>query len=480
MTMPSVGARRWSAITTVMAAAWTIGVVLATTPVSADNRWGADYFPNVPLTTQDGTVVRFYDDLIKGKSVAVDLIYTTCKYACPLETARLVQVQRVLGDRVGRDIFFYSITIDPEHDTPAVLKEYAERYHVGPGWTFLTGTAADIELISKKLGLYSAPNPDNPDGHTPSLLVGNEPGGQWMRNSALDNPMFLARTMSDWLDGWKSNAAKPLPSFAEVPMVDIDIGEYTFRNHCVACHSIGGGDAIGPDLKGVTATREHAWLKRFIARPDQVIDEGDPIARRLLDQYKQVRMPSLSLTEQDAAVLIDYIGRAGGDPAFAGGGSKPMPPMPAMPDRQPRRSQPEASAAASRDAAARTPALMNTLIEPYLRIQQALAEDRIDSVPRDALALANATVKIGSPAATIRVAINPFAQAADLRTAREAFGALSDALIAYVGESLSDGLAVAYCPMAKKSWLQRGDAIQNPYYGKAMADCGRVVRRAGD
>src|SRR5712671_7385198 len=115
----------------------------------AGGAWGADYFPNVPLITQDGKVVRFYDDLLKGKAVAINLIYTTCSASCPLETARLVQVQRILGDRVGKDIFFYSISIDPKHDTPKVLKEYAQKYHTGPGWTFLTGKKSDIDLISK-------------------------------------------------------------------------------------------------------------------------------------------------------------------------------------------------------------------------------------------------------------------------------------------------------------------------------------------
>ena len=120
----------------------------------ADNpRWGADYFPNVTLTTQDGARVRFYDDLVKGKIVAINLIYTTCKYACPLETARLAQVAKLLGDRMGRDVFFYSITIDPDHDTPQVLKEYAAKYQTGPGWTFLTGKKDEIEVISKKRGL---------------------------------------------------------------------------------------------------------------------------------------------------------------------------------------------------------------------------------------------------------------------------------------------------------------------------------------
>ena len=88
----------------------------------ADGPWGADYFPNVPLITQDWVTVRFYDDLLKGKKVAINLIYTSCKDECPLETARLVQVQQLLGDRVGKDFFFYSISIDPQWDTPAVLK----------------------------------------------------------------------------------------------------------------------------------------------------------------------------------------------------------------------------------------------------------------------------------------------------------------------------------------------------------------------
>src|SRR5262245_50738777 len=116
-------------------------------------RRGAAYFPNVPLTTQDGITLHFYDDLLKGKTVVINLIYTHCQHECPLETARLVQVQRLLGDRVGTGIFFYSISIDPTRDTPAVLKAYAERFHVGPGWLFLTGKAEDIKLISKKLGL---------------------------------------------------------------------------------------------------------------------------------------------------------------------------------------------------------------------------------------------------------------------------------------------------------------------------------------
>jgi cytochrome oxidase Cu insertion factor (SCO1/SenC/PrrC family) len=84
--------------------------IVSAAHAAGDTRWGAGYFPNVALTTHEGKTVRFFDDLIEGKIVAIDLIYTTCQYACPLETARLAQVQRLIGDRMGRDVFFYSIT----------------------------------------------------------------------------------------------------------------------------------------------------------------------------------------------------------------------------------------------------------------------------------------------------------------------------------------------------------------------------------
>src|SRR5258706_12629219 len=103
--------------------------------------------PNVVLTTHEGEQVRFYDDLVKGRFVTINMMYTTCKATCPLTTANLVRVQKLLGDRVGRDLFMYSITLDPEQDTPKVLNEYAKTFGVGPGWKFLTGNADDVERL---------------------------------------------------------------------------------------------------------------------------------------------------------------------------------------------------------------------------------------------------------------------------------------------------------------------------------------------
>jgi protein SCO1/2 len=454
--------KRWKVREAAAAAASVLLAVLmvvafASVRASADTRWGAGYFPNVTLTTQDGGEVHFYDDLIKGKIVAVNLIYTTCKYACPLETARLAQVARILGPRMGRDIFFYSISIDPEIDTPAVLKAYKEKYQIGPGWTFLTGTKDDVEQISKKLGLYSPPNPANPDGHTPMLVVGNEATGQWMRNSAVDNPKFLATTIGDWLDSWQTKPATPLASYAEAPTrLTLDPGQYIFKNHCAACHTIGGGDHLGPDLAGVATARDRDWLTRFIVNPEKVRASGDPVALALRAKYQQVVMPSLDLGRTDAALLIDFI------------------------DKESRASRASTAPASTTVATAVPAAAVNVapIVDPYLRIQRALNVDTVAGIKSGARLIADHAATLGSKGAAMQTAAVDLQQAADLTAARTAFARLSDAVIQFARESgatLGDDVKVAYCPMVQKYWLQKGDTIQNPFYGKQMSDCGRIV-----
>src|SRR5467141_2305802 len=279
-------------------------LLLGSAAAVAGGPWGAQYFPNVPLTTQDGRVVHFYDDLLKGKAVAINLIYTRCSASCPLETAKLVQVQRLLGNRVGKDVFFYSISIDPKHDTPEVLKAYAERFHVGPGWLFLTGKEEDIRLVSKKLGLSALTDAWSRDGHQPTLMVGNEATGEWMRNSAIENPKFLATMMSDFF-GWNG---KPVRSYAApVAIPRVGKGEYLFSTRCAACHTIGRGDGLGPDLLNVTTLRERGWLARYVAEPDQMLAEGDRLATALFAKYRSVRMPNLGLDSEDVAVLLSHI-----------------------------------------------------------------------------------------------------------------------------------------------------------------------------
>jgi len=444
--------RRVLASAVAIVATSSLAVFMAAHAAAAgDTRWGADYFPNVTLTTQAGASARFFDDLIKGKIVAIDLIYTTCEYSCPLETARLAQVQRLIGPRMGRDVFFYSITIDPQHDTPAVLDEYARKFGAGPGWLFLTGAKADIDLLTRKLGLYSPPDPNNADGHLPYLLVGNQTTGQWMRNSAVDNPKFLARTIGDWVTDWQGADRAALKSYADSAPLALDLGRYTFNYHCAACHTIGGGTRIGPDLAGVTARRDRDWLRRFIAAPGRMNADGDPIAVALRQTYGTARMPTLDLSDEDVAAVIAYLegrSRAADDVAPT--------PAPA--------------------ASSNTAGPLSAILEAYLRVQRALAADTIASIRGDARTIDIDAAALGADAASIRTAASRLGAAADLKTARAAFGALSEPLIALVRSSgaMPPDLVVAYCPMAQKSWLQNGTQIQNPYYGKAMPGCGRV------
>jgi mono/diheme cytochrome c family protein len=298
-----------------------------------------------------------------------------------------------------------------------------------------------------------------------------------MRNSALDNPKFLARTIGDWLNSWESGAKQALKPFAEAPSFDhFDQGQYTFRNHCAACHTIGGGDAIGPDLKGVTATREPEWLRQVIIAPEKLIDEHDPIATTLLARFKQVRMPNLYLTDGDATLLVDYLARESGD-ASTQSDAVPMRAMAGMPDLPRRPTATPAAAPAARASAGD----LQRLLDPYLRIHQALANDSFAGVADSALALATEAQKLGSRGARVKAAVNPFAQATNVAAARQAFGGLTNEIIAFATAAdlpLGDGIVAAYCPMVKKYWLQKGETIQNPFYGQQMSDCGRIVTTA--
>src|SRR6266850_2331875 len=96
----------------------------------------AGHLPNVTLRTQDGVRVRFYDDLVKGKTVLINFMFTSCTAHCPFTTANLAKVQQALGPYAGRDVFLISISIDPANDVPATLASYAARFGAGPGWTF--------------------------------------------------------------------------------------------------------------------------------------------------------------------------------------------------------------------------------------------------------------------------------------------------------------------------------------------------------
>ena len=159
-------------------------------------------FPNVTLTTHEGKRVKFYDDLLKDKIVLINFMYVKCQGICPGTTANLVKVQKLLGNRVGKDIFMYSITLKPEEDTPARLAAYAKAYKVGPGWQFLTGDPRDVELLRQKLGFIDRDPVRDADksNHIGMLRWGNEPHTLWAGCPGSLAPSKIVKEISlvDW------------------------------------------------------------------------------------------------------------------------------------------------------------------------------------------------------------------------------------------------------------------------------------------
>jgi protein SCO1/2 len=283
---------------------------------SGGARWGANYFPNVPLITQEGKTVRFFNDLLRDKVVVINFIYTSCPDVCPLETSRLAELQGILADRVGRDVFMYSISIDPEHDTPEVLAEYAARFGAGPGWLFLTGKKEDITLVRRKLSLYREKKDQGSTDHNTSLIIGNQKTGRWMKSGPYENPYFLANQVGSWLSNWKE-AAPNQDSYANAPQLrQLSQGESLFRQRCSSCHIIGerwlvpesqSARLLGPDLAGVLERRDRDWLARWLEKPNELLAQGDPIALELFERHGKVAMPNLSLDEADVNALLEFI-----------------------------------------------------------------------------------------------------------------------------------------------------------------------------
>src|SRR5262249_38380633 len=168
----------------------------------------AGYFPNVALTTHDGRAVRFYDDIMKGdKIVLVNFMYAHCTGVCPGSTRNLVRVQRLLQDRIGRDVFMYSITLDPARDTPQALAEYARSYRTGPGWTFLTGAKADIEAIRHAVGFVDPDSTLDADrtNHSGLVLIGNEAIDRYMAEPAGIEPARIVDAVT-WMESPRMRA----------------------------------------------------------------------------------------------------------------------------------------------------------------------------------------------------------------------------------------------------------------------------------
>lgn len=153
--------------------------------------------PNAEFTTQEGRSLRFYDELVHGRVVVIQFFFAECAGICPLSSAKLLALQAELGERLGRDVFFLSITLDPEHDTPAVLAEHARALGAGPGWTFLTGAKADVETLRRRLGVFDLdPQLDaDRNQHAGVLVLGNDAKQRWSMKPATLSTRALTQSI---------------------------------------------------------------------------------------------------------------------------------------------------------------------------------------------------------------------------------------------------------------------------------------------
>jgi cytochrome oxidase Cu insertion factor (SCO1/SenC/PrrC family) len=149
--------------------------------------------PDAVVYNQNGRRLNFYTDLVKGKVVAINFIFTTCTTICPPLTATFRRVQQELGEHVGRDVELISISVDPTTDTPERLFDFAAKFKAGPGWTFVTGDGAQIDTLLRALGAAVA----NKNDHTPMILVGNDATGRWTRAYGLSSPAKLVDAISE-------------------------------------------------------------------------------------------------------------------------------------------------------------------------------------------------------------------------------------------------------------------------------------------
>lgn len=173
------------------------------------------YFPNPVLTTHLGSRVRFYDDLLAGRIVMVNFMSIAGEAKVPV-TANLARAQRHLEGRLGRDVFLYSLTVDPANDTPRALASFAARHGARPGWLFLTGEESDLETLRSRFFVdrvarhqgHAGGHAAGPDCSLGLLRYGNEAAGVWGSCPVVADPRWIAGRLA-WVTPQERRAGRP-------------------------------------------------------------------------------------------------------------------------------------------------------------------------------------------------------------------------------------------------------------------------------
>ena len=154
------------------------------------------YFTDIQLVNQNGEKMRFYSDLLQGKTVIINSFFATCQGSCLPITRNLEKVQEALGDRLGKDARIISISVDPTVDTPTELKAFSKKFHARPGWYFLTGSKENVEFVLKKLGQFV----EDKNDHLNIVIIGNERTGLWKKAFGLAKSEDLVKVVDSVLD----------------------------------------------------------------------------------------------------------------------------------------------------------------------------------------------------------------------------------------------------------------------------------------
>lgn len=163
--------------------------------VTAAHHWEhlGSKIPDISVSDQHGRVHRFYTDLVKNKTVAINFVYTACTSVCPVLTEIFRSTREMLDARGGGETQLISISVDPSNDTLPKLREFALRYHAGDDWFFITADKAEIDMLLKSLGAFSSKR----DDHSTMVLIGNDADDRWVRSYGMIPAVTLVQMLDE-------------------------------------------------------------------------------------------------------------------------------------------------------------------------------------------------------------------------------------------------------------------------------------------
>lgn len=168
-----------------------VGPLSVSAQQAQDRRPAKDAITNIAVVDQDGRRIDFYEDLVKGRVVAINFVYTACTAICPMQGNQFARLQAMLGERLGKDVLLISISADPEADSAHKLKAWLSNFGARQGWTFVTGDKSEIDRLSRALTGDQA----RKGNHSPAMFIGNYDRGLWKRLYGLAEPDRLTRLL---------------------------------------------------------------------------------------------------------------------------------------------------------------------------------------------------------------------------------------------------------------------------------------------